>query len=195
MGTQNRKLSRVPGLPDGLRKHFPENVLLGPEQLEVIKCESNKILIRGEPGTGKTSVLLSLLFFHTAKVKHNLQSPNFKKVSFFLHEGKTEFRKYVEAFIDRHCDNTYVKVMAFPDLFIESSDLAADDDAKLILFDECPAINDFSFTLWELIRNIPEEVKLVLIITYSTAIEMQFARNSYPGWKNFHLKKWIQMSD
>ena len=170
-----------------MRKYFPENVLLGPEQLEVITCKSIKILIRGEPGTGKTSVLLALLFMHTAKVKHNLQSPNFKKVLFFLHESKTELRKYVEAFIDRHCDKTYAKVKTVPDFFTGSLELAADDDAKLILFDECP-IPEFSFSVWKLLKNMPEEVKLVSIIAYCGMIDVPCARTYFPGCKTFDLK-------
>ena len=184
MGAQKRKLPRIPGLPDELRKHFPENVLLGPEQLEVITCKSNRILIRGEPGTGKTSVLLALLFMHTAKVKHHLQSPNFKKVLFFVHECKTEFRKYVEAFIDRHCDKRYAQVMP---VSIQSSEFPVDGDAKLILFDEYP-FPDYSFRVWKAFMNMPEEVKLVSILTSSAAVHMPFARDFYCGWKTFHLK-------
>ena len=184
MGTQKTKLPRVPGLPDELRIHFPENMLLGPEQLQVITCKSNKILIRGEPGTGKTSVLLALLFIHTAKVKHNLRSPNFKKVLFFVHESKTEFRKYVEAFINRHCDNTYAKVMPLGD---ENLELAADYDAKLILFDEYP-FPDYSSRFWNLISHMPEEVKLVWIMTHSAASHVPVARTSLHGSKTFLLK-------
>ena len=169
-----------------MRKHFPENLFLGPEQLEVIICKSNRILIRGEPGTGKTSILLALLFIHTAKVKHNLQSPNFKKVLFVIHWSKTEFIIYIEAFIDKHCDKTYAKVMLLPD---QNSKLLVDGDAEFILFDECPTVGineEFQYV----IKELPEKVQIVWSITYCSTLSYieKVLQSSVPRWRTFHLK-------
>ena len=120
---------------------------------------------------------------HTAKVKHNLQSPNFKKVLFCLHESKTEFRIYVEAFIDRHCDKKYAQVMP---LSYRSIVIPLDGDVKFILFDECPTCSD-SKGIENEIENLPEEVKVVRTITYSAKRDLPFAGITFYEWKTFHL--------
>ena len=50
---------------------FPFNLVLGPEQLDATNSDAHFNLLIGEGGSGKTTVLLAVLFKHTGKhLKH-----------------------------------------------------------------------------------------------------------------------------
>ena len=116
--SKNMRL-KTTGVPDELWKNYPELIILGPDQMEAIKCKKNKVALTGEPGCGKTFVLLALLFIHTAKCRDKLQFPGFKKTCFVIPDRKIEFRKYVSSFITDHCneESVWTKLTQKPNFF------------------------------------------------------------------------------
>ena len=124
---------KMPGIPDELRKFFPQELVLGPEQLKAIRCKKNRMILLGEPGCGKSFVLLAILFMHTAKCKQNMKSSKFEKVLFSIPKRKTEFWDYVRNFIDKYCDKKFAKLVDLDDLRKESN-----ENVDLILVDESP---------------------------------------------------------
>ena len=127
--SKNMRL-KTTGVPDELWKNYPELIILGPDQMEAIKCKKNKVALTGEPGCGKTFVLLALLFIHTAKCRDKLQFPGFKKTCFVIPDRKIEFRKYVSSFITDHCNEESVALVKSVD--------EIDTKAEIFLLDEIP---------------------------------------------------------
>ena len=168
---------RKSGIPNELKK-FPDYFLLGPEQLGVIMSESKRICVRGEPGTGKTAVLLALLFINTAKIKHNQKPPNFQKVSIVVDKRKTEFWKYVEAFIDNFCDKTYANLVVYD----RCADKCLHGDENLILVDESSPLGDMVF---ESDEKLPSEVK---IVRTSTSNFIPFRRLEAAEWERIAFR-------
>ena len=93
------------------RKNFPEYLVLGPDQLDIIReinqSESGKFIIFGEAGCGKSFVLLYLLYKYTAK---DLSESQLKKVYFFIPHQKTEYRKFVKLFVDEYCHSHLINI-------------------------------------------------------------------------------------
>ena len=79
---------------------FPTDLILGPEQLDAINSDANVNLLIGEAGSGKTTVLLAILFEFTGK---HLKYCDLRKVIFIIPERKVAFTKYVEGFIKEYC--------------------------------------------------------------------------------------------
>ena len=91
--------------------NYPEELILGPEQIDAIKSIKNHTIIIGEAGSGKTTVLLAVLYKYAGKhVGGKQKVKKLRKVHFLIPETKTELRKYVESFIDRNCKKTFVQV-------------------------------------------------------------------------------------
>ena len=88
---------------------FPEDLVLGPEQLQVInqKLKSKLTILAGEAGCGKTTTLLALLFKYSGK---HVTSKKVKKVVFFIPEEKEDFRRDVKNFIKTNCKPEWVEV-------------------------------------------------------------------------------------
>ena len=91
------------------RADFPQCLVLGPEQMEVIRSESKRRLIIGEAGCGKTQVLFYLLYKYTAK---HLNKIDAKSVTFCIAEEKIHLRKMLDEFIDKYCHAEFVKVVS-----------------------------------------------------------------------------------
>ena len=91
-----------------MKSSFPKDLLLGPEQLQVVnqKLNSKNTILVGEPGCGKTTTLLSILFKYSGK--HVTKS--LRKVVFFIPEEKEDFRRYVKNFIIENCQPEWVEV-------------------------------------------------------------------------------------
>ena len=95
---------------------FPQNLILGQEQLEVMKsCQNTNngngarvTFLIGESGCGKTTTLLALLFKYTGK---HVSEKRLRNVVFFVPKCKTEFKKYVKQFIEDHCNGKWVQLI------------------------------------------------------------------------------------
>ena len=92
---------------------FPPNLALGPEQLEAINSNAQINLLIGEAGSGKTTVLLAILFKHTGK---HLKHRDLRNVIFIIPKQKVAFTKYVAGFIKKHCIPECVYLRYFTDL-------------------------------------------------------------------------------
>ena len=118
-------------MPEAVRINFPELIVLGPEQLKVIhesKHYSRCVLV-GEAGCGKTFILLYLLYKNTSKF---LSESYYKMVVFMIPEEKTEFRAYVEKFVEDFCNRKYIYIQSFGSF----CDFSITQDVELILLDE-----------------------------------------------------------
>ena len=127
---KQRCLRKLQSIPFDARKNFPECLVLGPDQVDIIR-EINRykrgvFFICGEAGCGKSFVLLSLLYQHTAK---GLTESQQKKVVFFIPGEKTEFRKFVKKFVENYCHDHLVHIR-------EGDDTADVPDCDLTLVDE-----------------------------------------------------------
>ena len=101
---------RVLGLPSKNRSKrilFPEELLLGPEQIKAINSEADTTVIIGEAGTGKTLVLLAVLFKYTGK---HVNEKKLRQVMFCIPKSKIYFRKDVELFIEKYCRQDWVPI-------------------------------------------------------------------------------------
>ena len=105
-----RTAMSVLGLPSKNRSKkvlFPEELLLGPEQIKAIKSEADTIIIIGEAGTGKTLVLLAVLFKYTGK---HVSEKKLRQVVFCIPKKKIQFRKDVDLFINKYCQEDWVEI-------------------------------------------------------------------------------------
>ena len=84
--------------PPGVK--FPSDLVLGPEQLDAINSTEEVNFLIGEAGSGKTTVLLAVLFKHAGK---HLKLGDLRKVVFIIPERKLAFTKYVRSFINEYC--------------------------------------------------------------------------------------------
>ena len=92
---------------------FPTDLVLGPEQLEAINSDKEINLLIGEAGSGKTTVLLAILFKYTGK---HLKYCDLRKVVFIIPESKIAFTEYVEGFIKENCICDCVHLCNFSNL-------------------------------------------------------------------------------
>ena len=98
------------GLPSKNRSKrilFPEELLLGPNQIKAINSEADATFIVGEAGTGKTLVLLAVLFKYTGK---HVSEKKLRQVIFCIPKNKIQFRKNVDLFIKKYCQEDWVQI-------------------------------------------------------------------------------------
>ena len=109
------------GLPskNGSKKIlFPEELLLGPDQITAIKSETDATFIIGEAGTGKTLVLLAVLFKYTGK---HISEKKLRQVVFCIPKNKIQFRKDMGLFIKKYCQEDWVQIRETFDGFLSCS--------------------------------------------------------------------------
>ena len=94
---------------------FPEELLLGPDQVKAINSEAGTTLIIGEAGTGKTLVLLAVLFKYSGK---HVNEKKLRRVIFLIPKSKIHFRKDVELFIEKYCQKDWIQIRDFTDQFL-----------------------------------------------------------------------------
>ena len=86
-----------------LQKRIPHpQLVLSPQQLRILEENKRRIYIVGEPGTGKTMLLLTKMF-EAAK------DPNVDHVLFFYPDAKSEFSKLLKKFVQESIER-YDKV-------------------------------------------------------------------------------------
>ena len=93
--------------------NFPSCLVLGPDQLVAVKSNEKLVWLLGEAGSGKTTVLLAILYKNTGK---HLSYLNLRNVYFVIPEVKTAFRKFVEWFVEEHCVAECVTILDLPSL-------------------------------------------------------------------------------
>ena len=116
-----RTAMSVLGLPSKNRSKkilFPEELLLGPDQIKAINSEADATFIVGEAGTGKTLVLLAVLFKYTGK---HVSEKKLRQVVFCIPKNKIQFRKDVDLFIKKYCQEDWVQFRETLDLFLSCS--------------------------------------------------------------------------
>ena len=86
---------------------FPEELLLGPDQIKAINSKADATFIVGEAGTGKTLVLLAVLFKYTGK---HVSEKKLRQVVFCIPKNKIQFRKDVELFIKKYCQEDWAQI-------------------------------------------------------------------------------------
>ena len=86
---------------------FPKEIILGPEQVQAITSYTKHTIIFGEAGSGKTTVLLSILFMNTGNY---VAAESLRKVYFIVPSQKIELRDYLRQFIDENCRKEWVQI-------------------------------------------------------------------------------------
>ena len=79
---------------------FPSCLVLGPDQLAAVESNEKLVWLLGEAGSGKTTVLLAILYKNTGK---HLSYLSLRNVYFVIPEEKTAFSKFVEWFVEEYC--------------------------------------------------------------------------------------------
>ena len=174
---------------------FPEWLVLGPDQLNAIECDSDRIIVFGEAGCGKTIVLLYMLYQYTA---NTLKHSDLKKVVFLIPKNKTELLKFVKNFIRDHCNRDYVSVIDGPLLVYLSRE--ENRDTELILIDELQIDSCLASKEWygivgadeylgtfEMLDRFKGKVYASLgsFIAWYPQIR---SRKSFKIWTSFHLR-------
>ena len=152
---------------------FPIDLVLGPEQMQAIKSGKEKdkgqnsrkqkekrvVLIMGEAGTGKTTILLAILSKYTGR---HLEGKNLKRTVFYIPSHKITFRNYIKFFIEKFCAGNWVTIIGES----EEEKIGKSIDS-IYLLDEVYDINIVR-------RNINRgKIYAVLIVTGDMALRLQ----------------------
>ena len=108
---------------------FPTALVLGPAQLKVIESKKRVVIVEGEAGTGKTTVLLALLWKLSGK---HVPVEELKHVVFYNPSYKTALKNYIAAFVDEFCHVNWVKVITE----LEEAEIGKNADTSVYLLDE-----------------------------------------------------------
>ena len=120
--------------------HFPREIVLGPEQIKAINSERRVILIMGEAGTGKTTVLLATLLKYTGK---HVPENERKKVVFSIPYHKTTSKNDIVYFIEQFCFREWVEIV----LGFDDERVCKNTGSTVYLFDEIYDTHFISRTL------------------------------------------------
>ena len=120
---------REVGWPTKSALAFPKTLVLGPEQIKAINCKRRVVLLLGEAGCGKTTVLLALLFKFAGK---HVEDENKKKVVFFIPPHKTTFRGDILSFVNQFCVWEWVDIV----IGLDEKKVGLNNGATIYLFDE-----------------------------------------------------------
>ena len=122
---------------------FPREIVLGPEQIKAINSERRVVLLMGEAGTGKTTVLLATLFKYTGK---HITEEDKKKVVFSIPYHKKTFKNNLVSFIEQFCVREWVEIV----LGFDDERVCRNTGSTVYLFDE---IYDTNFLSRILVRG------------------------------------------
>ena len=73
-------------------------VLVSRQQLSILREDPKFLIIRGEPGSGKTVLLL-------AKAKQAAMSPDVHKIYFYIPSPKLKLKSFVMEFVEKHSED------------------------------------------------------------------------------------------
>ena len=168
--TESKEIKQSVAWPEKTVLEFPKTLVFGPEQQKAIMQSKRRVtVLMGEPGSGKTTVLLALLFKYTGKHVPEIQK---KKVVFSIPPHKTTFREDVYSFIKKFCSREWVEVV----MVLSEREIGRDSGSTIYLFDE---VYDTNFLTSQL--NVGK-VYVVLIagenMTYASDI-FRFPRPDY----------------
>ena len=174
-------------MPEEVRHLFPDCLVLGPQQLEIINSDRNRILIVGDVGTGKSLVLLALLYKHTAKCLSILDNPGYQKVLFLVPKNRVEFRKYVERFITDYCNREYIFFPQDPGLVDQS--FIPKNNIKIILLDETIDDGDLFIRSKFNLSLIDQEIKIyrTALLTFHNSLFDTYHGKEQTAWSEFVL--------
>ena len=183
---KQRCLRKLQSIPFDARKNFPECLVLGPDQLDIIReinqSKSGIFFIYGEAGCGKSFVLLYLLYQHTAK---SLTESQQKKVTFCIPGEKTEFRKFVKTFVDNYCHDHLVH--------IREGDAADVPECDLTLVDETYGYSPFtdfsSLFVPKWTRKYVASVGFSIHLDHTFTDFFKVSDSLDENFKLFHLRK------
>ena len=173
-------------MPEEVRHLFPDCVVLGPQQLEIINSASNRILIVGDVGTGKSLILLALLYKYTAKCLSLLDNPGYRNVLFIIPENRVEFRKYVEWFITEYCNLEFV---FFPqDLDSIDEKFIYRNNIQLVLVDEFFLLGISNLSLWlSLVENLDVKICCTWSISFLNSFDFSLNTGTFLHLNNFDV--------
>ena len=86
--------------------------------MKAINSEADVTFIVGEAGTGKTLVLLAVLFKYTGK---HVSEKKLRQVVFCIPKNKIQFQKDVDLFIKKYCQEDWVQIRENFDGFLSCS--------------------------------------------------------------------------
>ena len=126
---ENELIQKAVGWRKSSALHFPRAIVLGPEQIEAINSESRVVLLMGEAGTGKTTVLLATLFKYIGK---HVSEKDRKKVVFSIPYHKKTFKNDILFFIKQFCVREWVEIV----LGFDEERVCRNTGSTVYLFDE-----------------------------------------------------------
>ena len=153
--TERKKIKEFVGWTQKFKSsdvNFPTDLVLGPEQMEVINSEKRVVIMEGEAGTGKSTVLWALLFKHSGK---HVPIEELKHVVFYIPSHKTTLINRTTGFVDEFCRVGWVKMITE----LEEAEIGRNTDTSVYLPDEVYDTNTIE-------RNINRgRIYAVLIVT------------------------------
>ena len=133
-------------------------------------------MLMGEPGSGKTTVLLALLFKYTGK---HVSEEQKKKVVFSIPPHKTTFRDDIYSFIKEFCSREWVEVV----MGLNESKICRNTGSTIYLFDE---VYDANFLFSKL--NVGK-IYTVLIAGEKLAYSSDIFRFPRPDYEIVYFRK------
>ena len=155
---------------------FPREIVLGPEQIKAINSERRVILLMGEAGTGKTTVLLATLFKYTGK--HVVEEDR-KKVMFSIPHHKKTLKNDIFSFIKHFCVRKWVEIV----LGFDVERVCRNTGSTVYLFDE---IYDTQFVSRILMRG---KIYAVVIPGEKMTFELKNFHSTRSDLELIHFRK------
>ena len=150
--------------------------MLGPEQIKAINSEKRIVLLMGEAGTGKTTVLLATLFKYTGK--HVVEEDR-KKVMFSIPHHKKTLKNDIFSFIKHFCVRKWVEIV----LGFDVERVCRNTGSTVYLFDE---IYDTQFVSRILMRG---KIYAVVIPGEKMTFELKNFHSTRPDLELIYFRK------
>ena len=173
------------------------DLILSPQQLSILRSGIRRLVVFGEAGSGKSSLLLALALEKCGK---QVSSP--EHVYYFLPDRKSSFHEVLETFRQKYCKERYFHVTylsKFEDIIKNTRSKATflvdevyhTDFAEIVAY-----LKYISSTLWVACviggqKNVPDDHKYMSMFKtcYLTVLYRSSAHIS--GLSTYILNKWI----